>query len=175
MLLCIVIFKFIEVRGFLPARHLSTVSNNTGTSNRLLRPESAASVSSSGASVSAHSNSVDSFRDANLIDEEPAAAAAALPENPYDLPPSYEEAQSFPTPHRYYEIESPPESKQNNNDSIASDDLPRYSLPDKAESPIYADIDELLEKPKKPPPPTPTTSFNVSFFLPGDSCILSRF
>lgn len=59
----------------------------------------------------------------------------------YDLPPSYEEALSAErtsSPHRYCEIDD----IINEPNPVAGGPVPLS--PDKAESPIYADIEEIL-------------------------------
>ncbi len=127
-----------EVRGFLPARHLTLIPP-TGSNNQLLRPESAASMASSGASgASGNSNSIESLREMNLLDEE---QNHGNDENFYDLPPSYEEAlgtQEAQSPHRYCEIDDLVE--ESNSGEVGA----TYNSPEKAESPIYAVIEDII-------------------------------
>jgi len=144
------------VRGFLPSRHLGQIPLQPSSSSHLLRPESAVSLASSGG-ASGTSTSLDSFKDAQLTVEEPGASFAnssdrkmPTPEDhTYDLPPTYEEAQQtsqqIQSPHRYYEI---PDDNHENNSS-------RREGSEKAESPIYADIEDVLPSKsdeEKPPP-----------------------
>ena len=146
-------FKFIEVRGFLPSRYLGQIPLQPSSSSR---PESAVSLASSGG-ASGTSTSLDSFKDAQLTVEEPGASFASpsdrkMPvaeEHTYDLPPSYEEAQQtsqqIQSPHRYYEI--PDDNHENNSAGREGSE--------KAESPIYADIEDVLPSKsdeEKPPP-----------------------
>lgn len=134
------IFYVIEVRGFLPAKNLTLVPQSSSGTSRLLRPVSAASVSSLGLSASGTSNSSESLREIQQCIE--SEEAPNNNENYYDLPPSYEEALSIEgatSPHRYCEIDD----VTNKPEPMAAGPAPLS--PEKAESPIYADIEEILE------------------------------
>lgn len=132
------------MRGFLPAKHLSPVPQTGST--QLLRPASAASVASSGASGSGFSNSLESFRELNLLDHDPSSTNDG---NFYDLPPSYEEAlgnDAVQSPHRYCEIDDLAEVSDSKEPGATY-----YSpqTPEKAESPIYEVIDDVIPSVKK--------------------------
>lgn len=142
------VFTFIlivEVRGFIPAKHLVPVPQSGST--QLLRPESSASVVSSSASgASNHSNSMESFKEMQLLDDEPTHN-----ENVYDLPPSYEEALESTeawSPHRYCEIDS--FNDESNSDERKTENTGATSnSPEKAESPIYAVIEDVIPPQEK--------------------------
>lgn len=136
------LYVSLEVRGFLPARHLHPLLQPGST--QLLRPESSASVASSGASGgSGNSVSLESFRDLNLLDQE-INIPPTHNENIYDLPPSYEEAveSDAQSPHRYCEIDDIVKGSDDSTEMA-------YASPEKAESPIYAFIEDVI-------PPTET-------------------
>lgn len=119
------------------------------------------SLASSGG-ASGTSTSLDSFKDAQLTVDDGAVSASGGPtfvgDHTYDLPPTYEEALSEAEalqspPHRYYEID---ELLQHNNEHPSPGSADRAGT-DQAESPIYADIDEVLspkEKEKEEPKPS---------------------
>lgn len=142
----IVFSTSLEVRGFLPARHLSP--NVFYGSNQLLRPESAASMASSAASGgSGTSNSLESFKELHLLDPE---RSSINEENFYDLPPSYEEAlgtEEVQSPHRYCEIDDLLVEGSDPKDAGAKHFSPQS--PEQAESPIYAEIDDVISEKKE--------------------------
>ena len=110
-------------------------------------------ASSNGASGT--STSLDSFQDA--LEEDLGACAITSEPHTYDLPPAYDEvvsaeaAQQKPSfhhsPFRYSEIE---EEKTFRADPRSSTPTNSGQGLDKSESPIYAEIDEVLS-PTKPP------------------------
>lgn len=115
-------------------------------------------MASSGASGSGFSNSLESFRELNLLDHDPSSTNG---ENFYDLPPSYEEAlgsEAVQSPHRYCEIDDLAEVSDSKEPGAIY-----YSpqSPEKAESPIYAVIDDVIP-PVEKNDELPTTKNNVN-------------
>lgn len=124
-----------EVRGFLPAKHLNLFSPPASTN---LRPESTTSVASSVVSVtSCNSSSLE-----KLYFDEEEEPSSTNGENVYDLPPSYEEAlgnEEAQSPHRYCEIDDLVDESNSKEMNAAY-----YSPDEKAESPIYAIIEDII-------------------------------
>jgi hypothetical protein len=155
------VLSTLEVRGFLPAKHLNLISPPASTllrpessaSSQLLRPESSTSVESSVASgTSCNSSSLEKLH----LDEEQSIKNG---ENLYDLPPSYEEAlgtDEVQSPHRYCEIDDLVE-ESNSKEMGAT----YHSADEKAESPIYAVIDDIIP-PRETKGELSTTENNVS-------------
>lgn len=122
----------------------------------MLRPESSASVASSGMSGgSGNSVSLESVRDLNLLDCDPSPTSN---ENLYDLPPSYEEAveSEVNSPHRYCEIDDIVKVSDSSAEMV-------YNSPEKAESPIYAVIEDVI--PPSESKPTSSNPNNVIYTL----------
>ncbi|XP_057381641.1 dynamin-binding protein-like [Daphnia carinata] len=152
-----------EVRGFLPAKHLSLVSSPTSGqasrlasshSTQLLRPESSASLGSNDVSgASCNSTSLESLKETLVFDEDPTSTNM---ENIYDLPPSYEEAlgaEGAHSPHRYCEIDDLTEECDEKEEGATCHSS------EKAESPIYAVIEDII--PSMESKDLPTTENNV--------------
>lgn len=101
-------------------------------------------MASSGASAgSPNSNSVESLKEAQSADEEPSPSNGG-DQHYYDLPPSYEEAlgsEDAQSPHRYCEID---DLVVNEPDAAGAEAVGACGVFDKAESPIYAVIDDIL-------------------------------
>ena len=154
---------FLEVRGFLPARYLSPLPPTVSRSNnQLLRPESAASMASSAASgASGNSNSMESLNEEVHLMER-AEQSHEDDDNFYDLPPSYEEAlgkEEAQSPHRYCEIDDLVEDPNSTEMGAA------YNTPEKAESPIYAVIEDIISSSKEKKEDVPSTENNVWMLL----------
>lgn len=102
----------------------------------MLRPESTTSVASSVASFnSCNSSSLEKLH----LDEAPSSTNG---ENLYDLPPSYEEAlgkEEAQSVHRYCEIDDLVEESDSKEMGATY-----YSPDEKAESPIYAVIEDII-------------------------------
>ncbi len=134
------------MRGFLPAKHLNLFSPpasnhlrpESSASSQFLRPESTTSVASSVASLTSCNSS--SLEKLHLDEEEQPSSTNG--ENLYDLPPSYEEAlgnEEDQSPHRYCEIDDLVEESNSKEMNAAY-----YSPDEKAESPIYAVIEDII-------------------------------